>query len=136
MIILKRKKLTTAIFSALFFLISVSVLNPMPARAFNLGNARDFLDEAANFAGYDTSKTDPADIVSLVIKGVLSILGVIFLILMIYAGYLWMTAAGDQEKVSKSKNLIRAAIIGLCIVIGAYVISYFVLGIVKNMLTI
>ena len=37
-----------------------------------------------------------------------------------------MTAKGNEEQVSKSKNLIRDAIIGIIIVLAAYVISYFV----------
>ena len=54
-------------------------------------------------------------------------LGMIFLILMLYGGYLWMTAAGKEERVTKAKNLITAAIIGVIIVVSAYAISYFVI---------
>lgn len=57
---------------------------------------------------------------------VLSFIGVAFLILMIYAGISWMTAAGNQEKVTKSKDLIINAIIGLIIVLAAYAITAFI----------
>lgn len=56
-----------------------------------------------------------------------SLLGVIFLILMLIAGYNWMTAAGEQAKVEKAQSTIRRAIIGLIIVIGSYAISNFVI---------
>ena len=58
----------------------------------------------------------------------LSLIGVIFLILMIYAGYNWMTAQGEEEKVEKAKNIIIAAVIGLVIVIAAYAVSWFVIN--------
>lgn len=56
----------------------------------------------------------------------LSFIGVIFLILMIYAGISWMTASGNQEKVTKAKDLIINAIIGLIIVLAAYAITSFI----------
>lgn len=86
------------------------------------------LNQAAGGAGYDIDSADPFYLISTIINTVLSFLGVIFLILMVYGGYMWMTAAGDEQKVDKAKDLIKNAIIGLIIVIAAYAISYFVLG--------
>lgn len=63
---------------------------------------------------------------STVIKAILSITGLIFLILMVYAGMLWMTARGDEGQVDKSKEIIQAAIIGLAITVSAYAITVFV----------
>jgi len=57
---------------------------------------------------------------------VLSFVGVIFLILMIFAGLSWMTASGNQEKVNKAKDLMINAVIGLVIVMAAYAITAFV----------
>jgi len=57
---------------------------------------------------------------------VLSFVGVIFLILMIFAGLTWMTAQGSQEKVGKAKDLMINAVIGLIIVMAAYAITAFV----------
>jgi len=57
---------------------------------------------------------------------VLSFVGVLFLVLMIYAGLSWMTAQGNSEKVSKAKELMINAIIGLIIVMAAYAITAFV----------
>jgi len=45
---------------------------------------------------------------------------------MLYAGYNWMMARGDEEKVTKAKDTITRAIIGLLITIGAYAISFWV----------
>jgi len=65
-------------------------------------------------------------VVGKVINAFLSIFGTIFLILMILGGYKWMMASGREEEVKKAKDTIRAAIIGLIIVVSAYAISYFV----------
>jgi len=56
----------------------------------------------------------------------LSFIGVIFLILIIYAGVMWMTAAGNEAQVTKAKDIIIAATIGLVIVLSAYAITRFV----------
>jgi hypothetical protein len=76
-------------------------------------------------AGFDDTASIP-DIISTVISTFLSLLGIIFVILMIYGGYNWMTAAGDESKVTKAKETITRAIIGLIITVSAYAITYFV----------
>lgn len=76
-------------------------------------------DSAGGALGWITQQTGS------LIGAVLSFVGVIFLILMIYAGILWMTAGGNQEQVSKAKNLITSSIIGLIIVFGAYAITSY-----------
>jgi len=58
---------------------------------------------------------------------IFSIMATIFICLMLYAGYNWMTAAGDSSKVDKAQETIRHAIIGLIVAAGAYAITEFVL---------
>ncbi|MFW5888705.1 MAG: Mbov_0395 family pilin-like conjugal transfer protein [Patescibacteria group bacterium] len=98
--------------------------------AFNVddGSNEDPLDKAASESGYDTGQTSINPIIQTVIQVALSFLGVIFLILMIYGGFLWMTASGNEEKVSKARKILTAAIIGLIIVIGAYAITALVMS--------
>jgi hypothetical protein len=88
----------------------------------------DPLDSMASTAGYDTNKTDVLSVVSLLIQSVLGLLGVIFLVLLIYGGFIWMTARENEQKAEKAKATMTNAIIGLVIVFGAYAISYFVVG--------
>lgn len=76
-------------------------------------------------AGFNV-QTRIGDIVSTTIQAFLGLLGVIFVILIISAGYNWMTSAGEEEKVNKAKDTIKRAIIGIIIIIGAYAITYFV----------
>ena len=62
-----------------------------------------------------------------VIKVVLGFLGVIFIVLILYAGFMWMTSAGNEEKISSAKKTMVAAIIGTAIVLAAYAITFFVI---------
>lgn len=120
----KNAKLIFISASLLFFLSAPLV------SADNLSNAfgRPLEDVAGpNGAGY-RSDADPAVLIGKIVQAALSFLGIVFFILMIYGGYLWMLARGNEQQVDKAKNLITAAIVGLIIVLSAYAISYFILS--------
>lgn len=57
----------------------------------------------------------------------LGVLGIIFLVLVIYAGFTWMTAAGDEKKIASAKNILISAVVGLVVLLSAYAISSFVI---------
>ncbi|MBP9828209.1 hypothetical protein KBC55_03575 [Patescibacteria group bacterium] len=63
----------------------------------------------------------------MLIQAMLGLLGVIFLVLIIYAGFLWMTAGGDEGKVSTAKDIMIRSVVGLVILLSAYAISSFVI---------
>jgi amino acid transporter len=85
-----------------------------------------YLDTVAGDSYGSADETTMALIIQQIITVILSLLGVIFLILMIWSGYNWMTAGGEEEKIKKAQSTIKRAIIGLIIVVSAYAISYFV----------
>ncbi len=105
------------------FLICLLVA-PLTVSA-QFGAAVSKLDTAAKGTGLTKSFEGS---ISTVITGVLSLAGTIFLVLTVYAGILWMTAQGNDEKVSKAKDIVTQAIIGLAITLGAYAITAFVTG--------
>jgi len=57
------------------------------------------------------------------IKTALSFLAVIFLVITLFAGFRWMTAQGNEEQIKKASASIKAATIGLVIVLAAYTIT-------------
>lgn len=61
-----------------------------------------------------------------IIKAVLGLLGIIFLALIVYAGFIWMTAGGNTERIDKAKKIMSAAVIGTTIILVAYMITVFV----------
>jgi hypothetical protein len=72
-------------------------------------------------------------VVARIINVFLSVLGIIFLILLIYSGALWMMAGGNEERITKAKQTIYRSIIGLIIIAASYGIATFVIkGIVAS----
>ncbi len=65
-------------------------------------------------------------IVASIIKVFLGLLGIIFIVLLIVAGFKYMTAGGNEDQVHEAVGQIRNAVIGLLITICAYSITYFV----------
>lgn len=68
----------------------------------------------------------PIDTTSLIINWLLTILGLIFLCLTIYGGIIWMLSRGNEEEVTKARNILKAAVIGLIIVLVSYGITAFI----------
>ena len=68
------------------------------------------------------------EIVKLIINLFSWVVGVVAVIMIIYGGFQYITAAGDTTKVGNAKNTILYALIGLVIVALAQVIVRFVLG--------
>ena len=87
--------------------------------------------ETARESGFDapegeSDSTSFARIIGSIAKIFISLLGVLFISYFIYAGFLWMTAAGNEEKITKAKTIMRGVIIGLVIVLASAAIYYFV----------
>src|SRR3989339_974996 len=82
------------------------------------------LGATAGAAGLN--KGDVPTIIGNVIGTGLSLISVLFFLLMIYGGILWMTARGKDEQASKALDTIIAAIIGIVIILAAYAITNFV----------
>jgi hypothetical protein len=66
------------------------------------------------------------ELVGVFISIVLGFLGIIFFFLVFYAGFLWMTARGSQDSITKAKGMLEAAVVGLVIIVSAYAISKFI----------
>ena len=85
------------------------------------------LKETGNLTGYDTKTPDPgASQANPVIKLVMPFVGVVYFILLMYAGYLWMIAQGNEDQVDKARKIIVASTIGLLIIMLSYAIAWFV----------
>lgn len=74
------------------------------------------------------SKIDLGTAVAESVKIVLSLLGIIFFILAVYAGYRWTTAEGDEGTIGEAKQTIIRASLGFVVVVGSYAISSFVVN--------
>lgn len=91
-------------------------------------NAGAQLGTVAGRAGQAGSMGEGAleDTIGKLIKAALSLVGVFFFGYLVWAGYLWMTAHGEEEKITQAKKMISGAIIGLAITLAAYAITIFI----------
>ena len=97
-----------------------------------LGSIQENLSLVGGKAYGENTITDPRVLLGTLINVFLGVLALIFLILMLYGGYLWMTAMGDQERITKAKETIVPAVIGIVIIVGAYAVTSFVVeGLVR-----
>lgn len=94
--------------------------------------ALERLDTAANEAFPGQREREAPEVAGQIINFFIGALGILFLVLMVYGGYLWMNARGNEQQVEKAKSLITQAVLGLIVVLSAYAITYFV---VTNLLT-
>jgi hypothetical protein len=117
------KKIAKQIF-ILFSLIGLLIL---PYFVF-ANDTMDLLKEAGTTQGpyADADKFTLSSIIGQGVKAFLGMLGIIFIILVIYGGYTYMNARGEEDKVTKGIAIIRMAIIGLVIVLGAYAIWHYI----------
>lgn len=118
-------------FIILLFLLCFLSVNLIKAEEQNKENIwMDDLGKVMNETEYDPgvsgTGTELLDIIAVYIKLFLSLLGIIFLILIMYAGYLWMMAGGNEDQVAKSKAIIKNSFIGLGIALAAYATTYYI----------
>lgn len=66
-------------------------------------------------------------IIANIIRAALGLIGIVLVGLILYAGYLWMTAGGNEDQIGQAKGIIRNAVIGLAIILSAYSIVAFII---------
>ena len=83
---------------------------------------------------YDQSgtPTDVRTIVINVVKVFLTLIGIIFMVLILLAGYTWMTSQGSEDKINEAKSRLKTGVIGLIIIIAAWSITHFVVRYIRQ----
>ena len=85
-----------------------------------------YTTEGVNIDDLTLVRADVFSTLSSIINYALSFLGMISLILMMYAGILWMLARGNEEQITKAREILKGGFIGLVIILSSYALSYFV----------
>lgn len=105
-------------------LVSLFLITPAAHAAFQFdpgGTIRD----ALKLPSRDAQST-----VISVIQYVLTVLGIIAVILIIYGGFRYLTSAGNQESIENARAILKTATIGLIIIISSEVLFYSVYAVV------
>lgn len=125
-----------SLIAVLLFLTSAQlVLAAEPAPGVN--KAQSGLDETANKGGLKTAttETDLPTIIGRVVGAVLVFVGAIFFGLILWSGFGWMLAKGNEEKINEAKETIFGAVLGLMVVLGAYAITKVIALVFTSALT-
>ena len=97
-----------------------------PLAMAQIGSADDSLG-VGYMEGTGLSQQDPRVAAARIIQIGLGLLGTIAVVLVIYAGFLWMTSEGNADKLQKAKQILKSAAIGLLIILSAFAIVTFVI---------
>jgi len=114
------------IFSCIFIFSTTQIFAKDAQTQFKEGLGKTGVGSGYVKTGETEKFTKFPEYIGLIIQAFLGLLGVIFVVLIIYGGYIWMTARGNEQRVEKAKETLKAAIIGLVIVLSAYAITYFI----------
>lgn len=130
--IIKTALRISILFVAVFCFCNFIGASPASAQAsadYNVANPSSTLNEGLEIIKEPLGlpSTDVRVIFFRIIRIALGFVGIIMVVLIIYAGFLWMTAGGNDEQVGKAKKIIINAVIGLAIILSAYSIVWFIM---------
>ena len=94
------------------------------ATQLKVGDAQSQLSEAVAKTGVEATTIE--DVASNILEAVFAMVGLLFFILIFYAGFSWLIAQGKEEQIKKAQSTLIGSIIGLLIVLGSYGITNFV----------
>jgi len=93
----------------------------LPAAAFaQLSEAQTDLAEVGTAIGTDATNNDLPTLIGNIISALLSVLGIIFVVLVVYAGFLYLTAQGEDTKVKKAKTALQFSVIGFVLMLLSF----------------
>lgn len=81
-----------------------------------------FLQEAG-FTPLQAGQGDIRTFIAGLIQIALSLVGLVFFIIILYGGFMWLTAGGNDEKISRAKKLLTSGIIGFAVTLAAFIIT-------------
>ncbi|MFH1089598.1 MAG: IPT/TIG domain-containing protein [Candidatus Uhrbacteria bacterium] len=113
--------LVAVLFSAAVFLVSHSALAATVSTNELFGGTN-----GANFASTaGLANVSLVLLIANIIRVALGFVGVVAVCFVIYAGFLWTTAGGEEEKIKKAKAVMKNALIGLVIILSSFAIAQF-----------
>lgn len=75
---------------------------------------------------------DPIVITANIIKWALGMIGSVLVLIIIYGGIIYMTASGNEQRIEKAKTILTYGIIGAVIAFSAWMITDFVISVIRS----
>ncbi len=109
---------------ALGFLMFFTAINPVLAES--TSGELIGIEYADEVGLMNSAEENPKDMAVIIIQYLISFLGLIALSVILYGGFMWMTSAGNDDRLGKAKKIIIAGVIGLMIILVSYAIVEFI----------
>ena len=123
-----KKIITSAMIFSTFILVLAPATQALAISADDYWGNTPLKDYVRQNSGLgDAADRDPRQVAADIIKFILGFLGIIAVIIILYAGFRWMTAGGNEENVAAAKKILAAGVIGLIIILSAYALANFVI---------
>jgi Ni,Fe-hydrogenase I cytochrome b subunit len=120
-----KRKIYTALATTIGMLASSSLVNAQ-AEIINSGLKSQIQTKTG------LGDSNPVQIAATMIGYFLTILGILSVGIIIYGGFKWMTAGGNEESVKKARGTLTAATIGLVVILSSYSIALYVFSVIEN----
>jgi hypothetical protein len=117
-----KKVLITFILIVATLLVSTGVVYASSAQDAALAGLKNTNAQA------EMTEGDPSQTIGGAISVLLGILSLIFLIITIYAGVMWMTASGNTDSVEKARRMLIEGAVGFVLTLSAYAFTAYVVG--------
>lgn len=77
-----------------------------------------------------TATGDLAQVILRIINYVLAIVGIVALAYLVYGGFMYITSAGNEDKVEAAKQIIINAVIGIVVIgVAAAIVNFVIRGV-------
>lgn len=121
----------------LLLIFAAVIITAVPAitsaQALNISNINGFINQTGETSGTKSDISLP-QAVAKIVQILLGLVGIVFVILIIWGGVRYMTSMGDENKIKSAKNTLTLAIIGFVIILTAYAIASFIVSTLETSL--
>lgn len=128
------KRIFAGLIAAIMFASLAFSFGAINASAISLNDPAQFYQGNANYALPSSAgaNVDLVKVVTNIINWVMGLLGLVAVVVIIWAGFLWMTAGGNEDQLKKAKDKVIQGVIGLVMIMAAWSIAYFVISTVGS----
>jgi TRAP-type C4-dicarboxylate transport system permease small subunit len=78
---------------------------------------------------------DIREVIMLIINVILGFLSIVAIVIILWGGFKWMTAGGNEDQVGEAKKLIIAGVVGMAVIFTSYAVALFVVRSLVNVST-
>jgi hypothetical protein len=122
----KLQRIITAGLMFMMMLSSVSMLALSPVHAAGTLTPDDLGINQPKATGLPDK--DIREVIAYIIRVILGLLGTICVVIILYAGFLYMTSGGNDDKKEEAMAWIKGAVIGLALILMSYALSRYIIS--------